>query len=48
MILTVSETEVRCLKQYLQLIWTAPSGATIAWLKDPDGNMISEIQKAGG
>ena len=22
-------------------IWTAPSGARIAWLKDPDGNVLS-------
>jgi catechol 2,3-dioxygenase-like lactoylglutathione lyase family enzyme len=22
-------------------LWTAPSGAKIAWLKDPDGNLLS-------
>ena len=22
-------------------IWTAPSGARVAWLKDPDGNVLS-------
>ena len=22
-------------------IWTAPSGARIAWFKDPDGNVLS-------
>ena len=22
-------------------IWTAPSGAKVAWLKDPDGNLLS-------
>jgi catechol 2,3-dioxygenase-like lactoylglutathione lyase family enzyme len=26
-------------------IWTAPSGARIAWLKDPDGNLLSFTQK---
>lgn len=25
-------------------IWTAPSGARIAWLKDPDGNTLSLTQ----
>jgi predicted enzyme related to lactoylglutathione lyase len=29
-------------------IWTAPSGARIAWFKDPDGNVLSltEFQAA--
>jgi catechol 2,3-dioxygenase-like lactoylglutathione lyase family enzyme len=22
-------------------VWTAPSGARVAWLKDPDGNLLS-------
>jgi catechol 2,3-dioxygenase-like lactoylglutathione lyase family enzyme len=22
-------------------VWTAPSGAKVAWLKDPDGNLLS-------
>jgi predicted enzyme related to lactoylglutathione lyase len=26
-------------------IWTSPSGARIAWLKDPDGNMLSLTEK---
>ncbi len=31
-------------------IWTAPSGAKVAWFKDPDGNILSlsehpELQK---
>jgi predicted enzyme related to lactoylglutathione lyase len=26
-------------------IWTAPSGARIAWLKDPDGNVLSLTEK---
>jgi predicted enzyme related to lactoylglutathione lyase len=25
-------------------IWTAPSGARIAWFKDPDGNALSVTQ----
>jgi catechol 2,3-dioxygenase-like lactoylglutathione lyase family enzyme len=25
-------------------VWTAPSGALVAWLKDPDGNLISFTQ----
>lgn len=25
-------------------IWTAPSGARIAWFKDPDGNVLSVTQ----
>jgi catechol 2,3-dioxygenase-like lactoylglutathione lyase family enzyme len=26
-------------------IWKAPSGARIAWLKDPDGNLLSFTEK---
>src|SRR5262249_54291251 len=26
-------------------IWTAPSGARVAWLKDPDGNLLSITEK---
>jgi catechol 2,3-dioxygenase-like lactoylglutathione lyase family enzyme len=26
-------------------IWTAPSGARIAWLKDPDGNVLSVTEQ---
>ena len=29
------------LQQSADGIWTAPSGAKIAWLKDPDGNLLS-------
>ena len=25
-------------------IWTAPSGARVAWFKDPDGNVLSVSQ----
>jgi catechol 2,3-dioxygenase-like lactoylglutathione lyase family enzyme len=25
-------------------IWTAPSGAMVAWFKDPDGNLLSVTQ----
>lgn len=28
-------------KQNALGIWTAPSGAKVAWLKDPDGNLLS-------
>lgn len=27
-----------------QGIWTSPSGARVAWFKDPDGNMLSITQ----
>ena len=29
-------------------IWQSPSGARIAWLRDPDGNLLSLTDKAGG
>jgi catechol 2,3-dioxygenase-like lactoylglutathione lyase family enzyme len=29
------------MKQSASGIWTAPSGAKIAWFKDPDGNVLS-------
>jgi catechol 2,3-dioxygenase-like lactoylglutathione lyase family enzyme len=29
------------LKQDDQGIWTAPTGAKVAWFKDPDGNILS-------
>ncbi|MBV9443399.1 MAG: VOC family protein [Acidobacteriaceae bacterium] len=29
------------LKQDAQGIWTAPTGARVAWFKDPDGNLLS-------
>jgi len=25
-------------------VWTAPSGAKVAWFKDPDGNILSLTQ----
>ena len=25
-------------------VWSAPSGARVAWLKDPDGNLLSVSQ----
>jgi catechol 2,3-dioxygenase-like lactoylglutathione lyase family enzyme len=28
-------------------IWTAPSGARVAWFKDPDGNMLSVSEQIG-
>jgi catechol 2,3-dioxygenase-like lactoylglutathione lyase family enzyme len=36
------------LKQDSHGIWTAPSGAKIAWLKDPDGNLLSVTQQVDG
>lgn len=29
------------LKQDANCIWTAPTGARVAWFKDPDGNILS-------
>lgn len=29
-------------------IWQAPSGARVAWFKDPDGNLLSVTQYAAG
>ncbi len=29
------------LKQDAQGIWTSPTGAKVAWFKDPDGNILS-------
>jgi len=29
------------LKQDAQGIWTSPTGARVAWFKDPDGNVLS-------
>jgi catechol 2,3-dioxygenase-like lactoylglutathione lyase family enzyme len=29
-------------------VWTAPSGDRVAWFKDPDGNVLSLSQPAGG
>ena len=33
------------LAQDLHGIWTAPSGAKVAWLKDPDGNLLSLTER---
>ncbi len=32
------------LKQDEQGIWTTPTGAKVAWFKDPDGNLLSVSQ----
>ena len=32
------------LKQDLSGVWTSPSGAKVAWFKDPDGNVLSLTQ----
>jgi len=29
-------------------VWTAPSGARVAWFKDPDGNLLSVAQYPAG
>jgi catechol 2,3-dioxygenase-like lactoylglutathione lyase family enzyme len=29
-------------------VWTAPSGAKVAWFHDPDGNVLSLTQEAAG
>jgi catechol 2,3-dioxygenase-like lactoylglutathione lyase family enzyme len=29
-------------------IWQAPSGAQVAWFKDPDGNLLSLTESAAG
>jgi len=34
------------LSQDRNCIWTAPSGARIAWFKDPDGNLLSLTEAA--
>jgi catechol 2,3-dioxygenase-like lactoylglutathione lyase family enzyme len=34
------------LPQDAQGIWTTPSGARVAWFKDPDGNILSVSQHA--
>jgi catechol 2,3-dioxygenase-like lactoylglutathione lyase family enzyme len=33
------------LEQDDQGIWTAPSGAKVAWFKDPDGNLLSVTER---
>ena len=25
-------------------VWSAPSGALVAWFEDPDGNLLSVVQ----
>ena len=29
-------------------VWSAPSGALVAWFKDPDGNLLSVAQYSAG
>ncbi|MEP6507420.1 MAG: VOC family protein [Gemmatimonadales bacterium] len=36
------------LEQDAAEIWKAPSGARIAWFKDPDGNLLSVAEYADG
>jgi catechol 2,3-dioxygenase-like lactoylglutathione lyase family enzyme len=35
------------LEQDAEGIWTSPSGARIAWLRDPDGNLLSLSEHSG-
>ena len=35
------------LEQDARGVWSAPSGARIAWFKDPDGNLLSVAQYDG-
>jgi len=37
----VSLERHRFLGQDIHGIWTSPSGAKVAWIKDPDGNLLS-------
>ena len=36
------------LEQDKRGIWSAPSGARVAWFKDPDGNLLSVAQYRAG
>jgi len=36
------------LEQDADAIWKSPSGARIAWLRDPDGNLLSLTEKTDG
>ena len=36
------------LNQDRNCIWTAPSGARVAWFKDPDGNLLSLTEPPKG
>jgi hypothetical protein len=29
-------------------VWLAPSGARVAWFKDPDGNLLSVVEYSAG
>ena len=33
------------LEQDAQGVWTAPSGAKVAWMKDPDGHLLSVTER---
>jgi catechol 2,3-dioxygenase-like lactoylglutathione lyase family enzyme len=33
------------LEQDAQGVWRAPSGAKVAWMKDPDGNLLSVTER---
>ena len=40
----VAFTRYEWMEQDSQGIWTSPSGARVAWFKDPDGNTLSITQ----
>jgi len=42
----ISPERYEGLKQDSHGIWNAPSGARVAWFKDPDGNLLSVAQYA--
>ncbi len=44
----VSSERYSWLEQDAAGIWSAPSGARIAWFKDPDGNLLSVVQYPAG
>jgi hypothetical protein len=43
----VSPERYPWLEQNERGIWAAPSGARVAWFKDPDGNLLSVAQYSG-
>lgn len=44
----VSLERYHWLEQDARGVWQAPSGARVAWFRDPDGNLLSVAQYPGG
>jgi len=44
----ISLERYRWLEQDARGVWLAPSGARIAWFRDPDGNLLSVAQYPAG